>query len=163
MNAVAGGSGRRLWPISRQASPKQFEPIVGEASTLQLAMERVAPRYGHDNIYIATNERYGEIIRRQLPDLPPDNIIFEPARRDLGPAVGLAMAHLSRVDSASAARPATCRTATRRQQVGCDAGAMHYYSDGKARPPTPAIQPAPSSRPSPTPPPCTPSATVARP
>ncbi len=92
----AGGSGRRLWPISRQSSPKQFEPIVGEASTLQLAAGRVAPLYGHENIYVATNERYGEIVSRQLPDLPPGNIIFEPARRDLGPAVGLAMAHLAR-------------------------------------------------------------------
>lgn len=92
----AGGSGRRLWPISRQASPKQFEPIIGELSTLQLAMERVAPVYGPENVYIATNERYAAIIRSQLPDLPPDNIIFEPARRDLGPAVGLAMAHLAR-------------------------------------------------------------------
>lgn len=91
----AGGSGRRLWPISRQSSPKQFEPIVGELSTLQLAMERVAPQYGYDNIFVATNERYGEIICRQLPELPPTNIIFEPARRDLGPAVGLAMAHLA--------------------------------------------------------------------
>lgn len=91
----AGGTGRRLWPISRQSSPKQFEPIVGESSTLQLAIERVAPLYGYDNIHVATNERYGEIIRRQLPDLPPANIIFEPARRDLGPAVGLAMAHLA--------------------------------------------------------------------
>ena len=95
----AGGSGRRLWPISRQSSPKQFEPIVGELSTLQLAMERVAPQYGYDNIYVSTNERYGEIISRQLPELPSANIIFEPARRDLGPAVGLAMAHLATGDA----------------------------------------------------------------
>jgi len=94
----AGGSGRRLWPISRQSSPKQFEPIVGEASTLQLAVARVVPQYGYDNIYIATNERYEAIIRRQLPALPVDNIIFEPTRRDLGPAVGLAMAHLAKID-----------------------------------------------------------------
>ncbi len=92
----AGGTGRRLWPISRQSSPKQFEPIVGESSTLQLAVERVAPRYGMESIYVATNERYEAIIRRQLPGLPANNIIFEPARRDLGPAVGLAMAHMAK-------------------------------------------------------------------
>ena len=93
----AGGAGRRLWPISRESSPKQFEPIVGDESTLQLAVERVAPTYGHDNILIATNERYLDIVREQLPDIPAANILIEPARRDLGPAVGLAMAHLARL------------------------------------------------------------------
>jgi len=92
----AGGAGRRLWPISRQSSPKQFEPIVGEESTLQLAVERVAPHYGHDSVFIATNERYVDIVRRQLPDLPAANIFTEPVRRDLGPAVGLAMAQIAR-------------------------------------------------------------------
>ena len=93
----AGGAGRRLWPISRESSPKQFEPIVGDESTLQLAVERVAPAYGIDNIYIATNARYTSIVRRQLPDVPGANILAEPARRDLGAAVGLAMAHLARL------------------------------------------------------------------
>jgi mannose-1-phosphate guanylyltransferase len=92
----AGGAGRRLWPISRESSPKQFEPIVGDESTLQLAVDRVAPTYGCDSIYVATNERYLPIVRQQLPQIPPANLIAEPARRDLGPAVGLAMAHLAR-------------------------------------------------------------------
>jgi len=93
----AGGAGRRLWPISRESSPKQFEPIVGEDSTLQLAVARVAPHYGYDNIFVATNERYLDIVRAQLPQLPAANILVEPARRDLGPAVGLAMAHMARL------------------------------------------------------------------
>lgn len=91
----AGGSGRRLWPISRQKSPKQFEPIIGEKSTLQLAVERVYGAYGAENIYISTNERYVEIVQRQLPQISPDHIIGEPARRDLAAAVGLALAHLA--------------------------------------------------------------------
>ncbi len=92
----AGGSGRRLWPISRQASPKQFEPIIGDQSTLQLAVGRVEGAYGLENIFISTGERYVDIIARQLPGLPAANLIGEPTRRDLAAAVGLAMMHLSR-------------------------------------------------------------------
>ncbi len=91
----AGGSGRRLWPISRQKSPKQFEPILGSESTLQLAVGRVLDTYGAENIFISTNEKYVEMVREQLPQLPAANIIGEPTRRDLAPAVGLAMAHLA--------------------------------------------------------------------
>ena len=93
----AGGTGRRLWPISRQSSPKQFEQILGEESTLQLAVSRVAPQYGYESIFISTNERYVDIIQRQLPEVPAGNLIAEPARRDLAPAVGLAMAHIARL------------------------------------------------------------------
>jgi mannose-1-phosphate guanylyltransferase len=91
----AGGSGRRLWPISRQKSPKQFEPIIGSQSTLQLAVGRVEESYGAENIFVSTNERYLDIIAGQLPQLPPQNLIGEPARRDLAAAVGLAMIHLA--------------------------------------------------------------------
>lgn len=91
----AGGSGRRLWPISRQKSPKQFEPIIGSKSTLQLAVDRVAGTYGLENIFISTNDRYTDIIQQQLSELPPGNVIGEPTRRDLAAAVGLAVTHLS--------------------------------------------------------------------
>lgn len=91
----AGGSGRRLWPISRQASPKQFEPIIGDESTLQMAISRILPTYGADSIYVATNSDYLDLVRAQLPRIEPSHLIGEPTRRDLGAAVGLAMAHVA--------------------------------------------------------------------
>jgi mannose-1-phosphate guanylyltransferase len=97
----AGGTGRRLWPLSRKQSPKQFEPILGSKSTVQLAVDRVRDVYGPENIFVSTNERYEEIIRKQLPQLPPENVIGEPERRDLAPAVALAMAHLAASTEAS--------------------------------------------------------------
>ena len=93
----AGGSGRRLWPISRQKTPKQFEPIVGDRSTLQMAVDRVRSSYGIENVFVSTNERYLDIIANQLPDIPTENLIGEPERRDLAAAVGLATAHLAQV------------------------------------------------------------------
>lgn len=99
----AGGTGRRLWPLSRQASPKQFEPLLGEKSTLQLAVDRVRDAYGAENIFVSSNQRYRETIREQLPELPAGNIIGEPERRDLAPAVGLAMAHLAASAEAASA------------------------------------------------------------
>ncbi len=90
----AGGSGRRLWPLSLKSSPKQFEKIIGDKSTLQLAVERVLPQYGAENIFISTNELYVPILEEQLPELPKQNFIGEPTRRDLAAAVGLALSHL---------------------------------------------------------------------
>ena len=97
----AGGFGRRLWPISLSSSPKQFEPIIGDRSTIQLAVDRVLPQFGAENIFISTNQRYADIIRDQLPDVPAENVIGEPTRRDLAAAVGLAMAHLAKTGSAN--------------------------------------------------------------
>lgn len=92
----AGGVGTRMWPLSRENSPKQFDTIFKDKSTLQLAYERVAPVFGPQNIYIQTTGMYRKIIRKQLPDLPKDNIFLEPSRRDVGPAVCFAVNELKK-------------------------------------------------------------------
>lgn len=97
MKAVifAGGVGTRLWPLSRKKSPKQFEKVVGNKSTLQLATERLLPEFSAEDIFISTGEQYVKMVEEQLPFIPQDNIIAEPAKRDVGPAVGLIMGYLA--------------------------------------------------------------------
>jgi mannose-1-phosphate guanylyltransferase len=98
MKAVifAGGVGSRLWPLSRENSPKQFLKIVGNKTMIQLAVDRYAAETGILNIYIATGAQYVNSMREQLPDLPPKNIIAEPEMRDVGPAVAVNSAILAR-------------------------------------------------------------------
>lgn len=90
----AGGVGTRLWPLSRKRSPKQFEKVVGDKSTLQLSVERLLPNLGWDDIYIATSADYVPIVKNQLTQIPDKNIIGEPTSRDVGPAVGLVISIL---------------------------------------------------------------------
>ncbi|MCB9798394.1 mannose-1-phosphate guanylyltransferase [Candidatus Nomurabacteria bacterium] len=89
----AGGAGTRLWPLSRKNSPKQFEKLKDDTSTLQMAIDRVKS-FGMENIYVSTNETYVPIVRDQVPDLFVDNIFTEPAKRDLAAAVGLSLCRL---------------------------------------------------------------------
>jgi len=91
----AGGVGTRMWPLSRKKSPKQFEPIINNHSTLQMAVERLRPELDWEDIYISTGEQYRELITKQLPQIPSENIIGEPEMRDVAPAVGYLMAILA--------------------------------------------------------------------
>lgn len=92
----AGGTGTRLWPLSREKSPKQFESIIDEKSTLQLTVERLIPEFKYNDIYISTNIKYKEIVEKQLPKIPKKNFIFEPVKKDVGPAVALAVGILEK-------------------------------------------------------------------
>lgn len=94
----AGGVGTRLWPLSRKNSPKQFGKILGDKSTLQLAVDRLRPDFAFSDIYIATGKRYEDIVREQLPKIPVENFILEPEVRDVGPAVGMALSIIGKVN-----------------------------------------------------------------
>lgn len=86
-----------MWPLSRKKSPKQFERIIGEQSTLQYAVERLTKEIDPSDIFIATGRAYRDVVESQLPQIPRENIIFEPVMRDVGPAVGLIAAIFSRI------------------------------------------------------------------
>ncbi|MEI6532279.1 MAG: sugar phosphate nucleotidyltransferase [Candidatus Roizmanbacteria bacterium] len=98
MKAVifAGGVGTRLWPLSRKKSPKQFEKIIGNKSTLQLAVERLYPDFKPEDIFISTGIAYVELVAQQLSEIPKENIMGEPCKRDVGPAVAYVMAYLAK-------------------------------------------------------------------
>ena len=93
----AGGVGSRLWPLSRKNTPKQFEKILGEKSTLQLAVDRLQPDFPWEDIFVATGAAYADIVREQLSQLPRDHVIGEPTMRDVGPAVGLMSGILTKI------------------------------------------------------------------
>jgi mannose-1-phosphate guanylyltransferase len=86
---LAGGAGTRLWPVSRASRPKQFHPLVGERSLIQQTFDRLRGLFPAQDIYVCTVADYAAPTRDQLPELPPENIIVEPASRNTGPALGL--------------------------------------------------------------------------
>ena len=93
----AGGVGTRLWPLSRINSPKQFDAIWDNKSTLRLAVERLVSSFSRSDIYIQTVSDYEPLVKTQIPELPVKNIFIEPARRNVGPAVCLAMSRLQKI------------------------------------------------------------------
>ena len=94
---MAGGRGERFWPKSRKNLPKQFLSLTDDGKTMiQLTVERILPLVNMEDIYIATNKDYKELVQRQLPDLPEQNILCEPVGRNTAPCIGLGAVHISR-------------------------------------------------------------------
>lgn len=79
---MAGGSGTRLWPLSRRGTPKQLLPLAEGASLLQRAYERAVRLVPHERVFVVTGASYSHVVRAQLEDLPPDNVLGEPMGRD---------------------------------------------------------------------------------
>ncbi|MDP2649273.1 MAG: sugar phosphate nucleotidyltransferase [bacterium] len=93
----AGGVGTRLWPLSRKNTPKQFEKIIGDKSTLRLAVDRILPICEPKDIFISSGAYYKSTLYEQLPEIPKQNFILEPQMRDVGAAVGLMAAILDKI------------------------------------------------------------------
>jgi mannose-1-phosphate guanylyltransferase/mannose-6-phosphate isomerase len=101
---LAGGGGTRLWPLSTAARPKQFLPLVSDRSLLADTWARVAPVA--DAIFVATSEEHVGLVREELPEIPADRILAEPARRNsAAPIVRAALDFLVDGDPATAAVP----------------------------------------------------------
>ena len=97
---MAGGVGTRFWPFSRNNNPKQFHDVLGTGKTL---LQQTAGRFEgicpDENIYVVTATEYAHIVREQLPNLPAENILCEPSRKNTAPCITYAAAKIYSINS----------------------------------------------------------------
>jgi len=85
---MAGGIGSRFWPMSRTNYPKQFLDILGTGKTLiQESFDRYSQLVPVENLFIVTSQEYVELVKKQLPGLPTENILAEPSRKNTAPCI----------------------------------------------------------------------------
>ncbi|MBI4492927.1 MAG: mannose-1-phosphate guanylyltransferase [Chloroflexi bacterium] len=93
---LAGGSGTRLWPLSRKDRPKQFLSLLSERSLIQETVDRVRPLVAPERTLVVTERSQASALRAQLPELPPENVLVEPVQRGTAGAIALAAFHIHR-------------------------------------------------------------------
>lgn len=85
---MAGGIGSRFWPMSNKHMPKQFLDILGTGHTLiQMTVDRFVDICGLENVWVVTSADFYALVREQLPDIPNENILLEPCRRNTAPCI----------------------------------------------------------------------------
>ena len=88
---MAGGVGSRLWPLSTPDVPKQFIDVLGVGrSLIQLTVYRFSKLCSPENFWVVTGERYVSLVREQLPQIPPEQILAEPEGRNTAPCIAYA-------------------------------------------------------------------------
>jgi len=95
---MAGGTGTRLWPVSRRDRPKQSLELVGARTMFEHAVDRIAPVFQPDQIFVVAGDEHVSDLSDQAPELPAQNFIIEPMGRGTAPAIGLGAIHLHRRD-----------------------------------------------------------------
>jgi mannose-1-phosphate guanylyltransferase len=96
---MAGGTGTRFWPISRELQPKQFHDVLGTGRTLlQQTADRLKGLCDAEHILVVTGNHYKDIVHQQLPELPTENVLTESERRHAAPAIAYACAVITKRD-----------------------------------------------------------------
>src|SRR3989344_5216661 len=91
-----GGSGTRMWPMSRKNLPKQFQPLIENESTFEMMIKRLKKEFPLTSIFPVTTRDNVQWVVKLTPGIPLENIIIEPQMRDTAAAVGLAAAVLDK-------------------------------------------------------------------
>ncbi len=94
----AGGSGTRLWPLSRSVRPKFLLPLLGDRSLLQQTVDRLRPFSPPERTLVICGTAHAAAVARQVPELPDQNVIVEPSPKGSGPAIALAAAIIAKTD-----------------------------------------------------------------
>jgi len=128
---MAGGAGKRLWPLSRMNRPKQLLPLLGGKNLLELAVGRLDGIFGNDKILVITNAEYVEQVAEALPQLPRENIVGEPEGRDTANAIALACELLAGRDEDSTMAVFTADHVIR--PMDCFARAINLACDAAER------------------------------
>lgn len=94
---MAGGKGTRFWPKSTEEKPKQFINLLEERTMIQLTIDRIRNILPIEKIFVATGEKYIDLVKEQIPDLPYQNIIVEPVGRNTAPCILLASLYIKQI------------------------------------------------------------------
>lgn len=96
---MGGGIGSRFWPFSRENKPKQFLDFFGTGrSLIQQTFDRFSQIIPIENIFIATNDRYADLVKEQIPEISDSQILREPTRRNTAPCIAYASYHIKAIN-----------------------------------------------------------------
>lgn len=84
---MAGGEGKRFWPLSSKERPKQFLSLIGERSMIRQTVDRILPLIPIANVFVVTVKRYAEETLKHIPELPEENLILEPEGKNTAPCI----------------------------------------------------------------------------